>query len=292
MAFKVTNRQILSKDVKRVDIFAPPIARKVQPGQFIICSVKPHDARLSLPVVETDAQRNTMAVIFQETDAGYAQLGQVQINDELHSVTGPFGNSPVIEKWGSVACVADGLGIAQILPLARALKQAGNKVISFIGAPTKSLLILQSQIRLASYKFFLSTQDGSFEKRGSAVEAVREFLKREKIDVAFAAGSPALMQTAAKLTQEHNVRTWAFLNPVMFDGTGNCGSCRVMVDGNVRLACVDGPVFDAHAVDFDDYQLRLNAYKEPLWDNLPLSASPKRSGSAIFGKFLLGIRKS
>lgn len=292
MTFKVVNRQILSKDVKRVDILAPLIARKVQPGQFIICCVKPHEERVSLPIVETDPKRETIAVMFQEKDPALIKLGQLQINEEIHSLSGPFGNSPAVEKWGSVACIADGLAIAQILPLARALKQAGNKVISFIGAPTKSLLILQSQIRLASYKFFLSTQDGSFEKKGSASDALREFLKREKVDMAFCAGSVDLLKSVAQLTRDHKVKAWAFLNPTMFDGIGMCGSCRVIVDGKVRLACVDGPVFDAHAIDYDDYQIRLNAYKESAWGNLPLLANPKRSGSTIFEKFLSGIRRN
>ncbi len=290
--FKVTNKQTLSRDIRRIDILAPSIAREFQPGQFVIVSVKPNEERMALPIMETDAQRRSIALVFQENDAAFAQLGQVPINAEIHSISGPFGNSPAVEKWGTVACIADGLAIAQILPLARALKQAGNKVVSFIGAPTKPLLILQSQIRLASYKFFLSTLDGSFEKRGFAADALREFLKKEKIHAAFVAGSTELMQAVSSFTRTHKIKTMAFLNPVMFDGNGVCGSCRVTVDGKIRLACVDGPVFDAHKVDFEDYKVRLNAYKDYSWDSSRLIASPKRNGSTIFEKFLSGIIKN
>ena len=292
MTFKVVNRQVLSKDIKRVDVEAPLIARKVQPGQFIILSVKPNDDKISLLVVEVDAQRRSITLIFQETDNALSQLGQLQINDEIYSVVGPFGNGVSIEKWGSVACIADGIGIAQVLPMARLLKQAGNKVMSFIGAPNMASLILQSQMRLVSHKISLATEDGSYEKRGRPVDAFREFLNKEKIDRVFAAGSAELMEGVSLLTRQRNIKTLVYLNPVMFDGTGVCGSCRVTIDGKVRLACVDGPVFDAHQVDFEDYKIRLNAYKELVWDNLKSLPSPKRSGSKTFEKFLSGILKS
>jgi len=291
MTFRILNRQVLSNNIKRLDIEAPLIVRQVWLGQFVILSIKPHDDKISLPIIDADSQRKSITLIFQETDAALIRLGQLQINDEIYLVAGPFGNGVTIEKWGSVACIADGIGIAQILSVARALKQVGNKVMNFIGASTRASLILQSQMRLISYKIFMATEDGSFEKRGRILDAFREFLNKDKVDRVFTAGSAELMEGVCALTRPKNIKTWVCLNPVMLDGTGICGSCRVTVDGKIRLACVDGPIFDGHSVNFEDYKIRLNATKEFAWDNLKSFVSPKRSESKIFEKFLLGILK-
>ena len=178
MSFKVVNRQILSKEVKRVDILAPHVARKILPGQFILVSIHPDDDRLSFTVSEIDANRGSIALIFQEDSPAKQQLGQLQINDEIHMVSGPFGNPIEVKKEGFVACVADGLGIAEILPAVRAFKLAGNKVLTFIGAANKAQLILQSQMRLASYKIFIATQDGSWERKVLASNALSDYLKK------------------------------------------------------------------------------------------------------------------
>lgn len=292
MPFKVVNRQILSKEVKRVDILAPQIARKILPGQFVLVSIHPDDDRLSFTVSEVDANRGSIALIFQENSPALQQLGQLQINDEVHMVSGPFGNPIEIKKEGFVALVADGLGVADILPAARAFKLAGNKVLTFMGAPNKAQLILQSQMRLASYKIFMATQDGSWERKGLASNALADYLKKEKVDLIYTAGSPELMQAVAETTREKGIRTLARLNPVMFDATGVCGSCRVIVGGKTRFACTEGPVFNAHEVDFEDYKIRLKTYGEFAWDNSRLQSSQKNDGSGTFGKFLSGILKS
>ena len=292
MPFKVVNRQILSKDVKRVDILAPLVARKILPGQFILVSIHPDDDRLSFTVSEIDAHRGSIALIFQEDSPAKQQLGQLQINDEVHLIAGPFGNPIEIKKEGFVACIADGLGIAEILPAVRAFKQAGNKVLTFIGGQNKSQLILQSQMRLLSYKSFAATKDGSWERRGTPVDALTDYLKKEKVDLVYTAGSPELMQAVAAATREKGIKTLARLNPVMFDATGVCGSCRVTVGGKTRFACTEGPAFDAHEVDFEDYKVRINSYKEYAWDNSRLQSSQKKDGSGTLGKFLSGIIKS
>ncbi|OGX32869.1 MAG: hypothetical protein A2787_05560 [Omnitrophica WOR_2 bacterium RIFCSPHIGHO2_01_FULL_48_9] len=287
--FKVINRQVLANGVRRLDILAEPIARKIQPGQFVIVTITQHGDKISLPVAEIDANRRSLVIIFRETDLAAQPLGRLQIDDEIFLVAGPYGNALKIEKLGTVACVADEMGIVQILPIVRAMKQVGNKVCSFLGARTKSGLILQSQLRLASYKIFMATQDGSWERRGVPSDALRDFLYKEKIEAVYVAGSVDLMQKVAEVTLPRKIKTWAQLNPPMLDGTGACGSCRVTVDGRIRLACVDGPVFDAHGIDFEDYKIRINAFQESVWDNRLSLSSPQRNGSAIFGKFLSGI---
>lgn len=292
MPFTVVNRQILSKDVKRVDILAPQIARKILPGQFILVSIRPDDDRLSFTVSEAEANRGSIALIFQEDSPAKQQLGQLQINDEVHLVSGPFGVPLEIKKEGFVACVADGIGIAEILPAVRAFKLAGNKILTFMGGQNRAALILQSQMRLASYKIFMATKDGSWERRGLASDALADYLKKEKVDLVYTAGSPELMQRVAEATRDKGIKTLARLSPVMFDATGVCGSCRVTVGGKTKFACTEGPVFDAHQVDFEDYKVRLNTYGEFAWDNSRFQPSPKSEGSGTFGKFLSGILKS
>ncbi len=289
--FKIINRQILASDVKRLDILALSIAREVQPGQFVIVTTTPNGDKISLPVIEVDAHRGSIALIFKETSAATKYLGALPINGMVHSVFGPIGRPARIEKVGVAACVADGLGIAAILPITRALKQSGNKVLGIISATTRKDLILQPQMRLACHKIVMTTQDGSYERRGNAFAALRECVDKEKIDLVYLAGSVATLESIAQFTKEKNIKTLVQLHPPMFDGTGVCGTCRVTVNNQMRLACVDGPEFDAHQVDFGDYRIRLNAFEELLWDNRQLSTSPKRNALITFAKFLSGILK-
>lgn len=289
MSFKVVNRQILSLDIKRIDILAPGLARAIQPGQFVIVTLNEHDHRKAFSVTEVEINRGSLALIFQEEDLLTQAMGRLQIDDEIHLMTGPYGKAVKIDKWGLVACIADDLGIVQALPVVRALKQADNKVCTFMGAKTKAGLILQSQMRVASYKIFMATQDGSWERRGSPADSFKDFLNKEKPAMVYAAGSVDLMQKISQLTAERGIKTFVQLKPVMFDGVGLCGSCRVTVGGQVRLACVDGPVFNGHEVDFEDYRIRLNAYKELAWEK---PVSQKRGGFKIFEKFPSGILKN
>jgi ferredoxin--NADP+ reductase len=292
MSFKVVNRQVLSPDVKRLDILAPLIARRIYPGQFVIVTVQERGERIALPVVEIESNRGSVTFIFHENTSALRELGGLQINDEVAAISGPFGKPFKIEKLGMVACIADGMGIAQLLSIARALKQAGNKVISFIGAPKKSLLVLQSQMRLASYKIFMTTQDGSFERKGSPTDSLRQFLNSEKLDMIITAGSVELIESVCTIAKERGIQTFVHLNPMIFDGTGVSGSCRVTINGQITSACIEGPIFDGQSIDFADYKMRLNAYKESPWDSYQSTVSQKKSGSEIFGKFLSGIRKS
>ena len=298
--FKIISKQILAEDVKRLDILAPGIARKVRPGQFVSVSPEEGDERIPLTVVDHDAAKGTITLIFQEVGYTTQKLGSIQINEEIFSILGPLGNPAPIAQEGIVICIATGTGIAQILPVCRAYAKAGNRVIGIIGAKTKSSLILQSQMRLACYKLFTTTNDGSFERKGLATDVLKEWLMKQPTQLVYAVGSLEMMQAVSSLTREENIKTRVVLNPIMVDCMGLCGSCRVKVAGQMVLSCIDGPEFDGHQVDFADLNIRMNAFKPRLdgagsfdtWQESKKPSSPKSDETKTLTKFLSGFLKS
>ena len=255
--FKLINKQLIAKDVKRLDITAPLVAEKFQPGQFIMLGVSEHDEKIPITIFDVDTYRGSIGLIIKEQCPSTKALGQLQINDTVASILGPLGNPATVKKVGTAAFVAVDMGITQILPVCRAFKQVGNKkVVGIISTKTRKETILEPQMRLACQKLFMVTEDGSYERKGNAVNFLNDYLGREKVDLVYAAGPMEVLQRIAQVTKEKGIKTLVQLNPVMLDGTGICGSCRVVVNGQVRLACVDGPEFDAHKVDFDDLKLR------------------------------------
>ena len=203
----------------------------------------------------------------------------------------------MIEKTGTIVCVATGIGTTQILPICRAHRKIGNKVIGLIGAKTKKLLMLEAQMRLSCHKLLIATDDGSYIKRGLATDPLRELLHQEKIHLVYAVGSVDMMQAVAAMTQEREIPTRVSLQPVMVDATGICGSCRVKVGGRIVLACVEGPEFDGHRVDFHDLKIRTDAFgagknKDRTWFNRKSIPYPLKNASGVFRKFLAGILKS
>ncbi len=257
---KILNKQIIAANVKRIDVLAPDIAAKIQPGQFIMVAPDENGERIPLPVVDSDFKKGSMGLIFQENSFWTRRLGQLQIDDEIPVVLGPLGVPIKILRLGTVVCIATGLGVLAILPVARALKKEGNKVIGILGAKNKKSLMLEPQMRLICNKLSVATEDGSYIKRGLATDCFQEVLKTEEIHGLFAAGSPEMMRAVAAVTREKKIKAWVMLNPVMLDGTGLCGSCRVTVGGRSLLACVEGPVFDAQEVDYEDLKIRMKAY--------------------------------
>lgn len=300
MNFKILNKQSLGVDVKRLDIKAEEIARRIQPGQFVMVTPLERSERIPLSVVDADAVRGTISLIFQETGFTTRQLGALQINDNIFNILGPLGVAPEIKKVGVVVCITTGMGTTQILPICRAHKKIGNKVIGLIGAKTKKNLVLESQLRLTCHKILIATNDGSYIKRGLATDLLRDLLKQEKVDLVHAVGSVDMMESVCVMTREKNIPTRVSLHPVMVDGTGMCGSCRVKVGGETVLACLEGPQFDGHAVDFEDLKVRMNAFdvkkdaqgKELSWFSPRLQPSRLKNGSEIFQRFLSGFQKS
>ena len=272
MDFEIVNRQILSPDIRRLEIRAPMIAAKVKAGQFVRICAEEGDNPVSLTVVDMDAGRGVITLIVHESSPSARKLGEMPINEMVYSILGPLGEASFVEKFGTIVCVATGPGIAQILPVARALKKTGNKLIGIIGARTKKELLLEAQMRLACHKIFVTTDDGSYERRGLATDLFRKLLidlfptkqvnKEEKIDRVYASGSVDMMETVCGLTRESGIATRVMIYPVMVDCAGMCGSCRIRVGGKTVLGCVDGPEFNGHDVDFQDLKIRMNAWEQ------------------------------
>ncbi len=258
--FKIVNKQLLAKDSKRLDIESPQIAKNVLPGQFVMVVTDENSEWIPITVMEADAGRGIISLIVQEVGPSTRQLANKPINEELFSVMGPLGQPMKIEKFGVVVCAATGLGVAQILPICRAFKKAGNKVIGVMGAKTRKLLMLEAQMRLSCHQLIITTDDGSYEHKGQANEIVRELLETQDINLVYTTGSVAMMKAIAGLTQKFGVKTLVKLNPMMLCGAGICGSCRVKVGGKEVLACECGPIFEAQSVDYDDLRIRKEAF--------------------------------
>ena len=246
-------------------------------------------ARIPLTVVDTDQRKGTITIIVHEVGKISSKLAAMTLRHHIFSILGPLGVALSIEKKGTVVCVATGIGAAQILPMARAFKEAGNKVIGVIGAKTKKEILLEAQMRLACHKLVMATNDGSYERKGLATEILQEFMEKEAIHAVYAIGTVDMMEAVAAMTKEQNIPTTVYLNPMMVDCMGMCGSCRVKIGRDILLACTDGPVFNGHLVDFDDYKIRINAFKEELWHNPEFKHNPSTNEPKIFKRFLSGI---
>lgn len=255
--FKITNKQIIGEGIKRIEVEAEAVASKARPGQFVMVTPSSADCGIPLSVVEADAQRGRITLVFQEVGLTTQRLGTLSIGSSIFSILGPLGVPSDIKEAEVVLCVGCGISIAQLLPICRALRKLRNKVIGIIGAKTKKVLILESQMRLACHKLYIATEDGSYEKKGSVVDLLSGVIKNEKPRLVYAVGPLTMLQAASSLTKENNIKTLITLNPVMVDGIGLCGSCRVRVHGEYVLACVDGPEFDGHSVDFNDLMNRV-----------------------------------
>lgn len=259
---KIVYREALAPNVKKFIVSSPQIAKKAQPGQFVVLIVDEKGERIPLTVVDTDTARGTITLIFQEVGRGTCRLGNLQVDDTVLHLLGPLGKATEIRKMGSVVTVGGGVGIAEVYPVTRAFKKAGNKVITIIGARNKDLLILEQEIKKVSDKLYISTDDGSYGRKGFVSDVLKAVLAGTKIDLVYAVGPVPMMRVVSELTRPAKVKTMVSLNPIMVDATGMCGSCRVCVEGKTAFACVEGPEFDAHLVDFTELEKRLNQFSE------------------------------
>lgn len=282
---------MLTKSIKRLDIIAPQIAAKVQPGQFVNVRPSPLDETIPLTVIDTDLSKGSITVIVHEVGATSRQLASKGINDMVAAILGPLGTPIQIKKKGVVVCISSGIGAAQMLPICRSLREVGNKVIGIIGAKTKRSVLMESQMRLACNKLLIATKDGTYERRGVATDILAELLENESLNQVHAAGAADMLESVCQMTKRKRIKTYVQLNPVMVDCLGMCGSCRVRVGNKTVLACVDGPVFDGHRVDFDHYRIRLNAYEEQKWDSLKAQFNRNKNESKTFKKLISGILK-
>jgi ferredoxin/flavodoxin---NADP+ reductase len=263
MGTRILEKSTIAEGICRVIIEAPRIAKKSKAGNFVIVRANEYAERIPLTIVDSNLACGTITLIVQSVGKSTRLLNSLHPGDQIADVIGPLGHPTRIESFVTAVCVGGGVGTAEVLPIARAAKAAGNEVISIIGARTKSLLILEEEMREASDELYILTDDGSYERQGLVIDPLAELIHEGRNpDVIYAIGPMPMMRAVAELTEPYNIKTFVSLNPVMIDGTGMCGGCRVVVDGKTRFACVDGPEFDAHQVDFDTLILRNRAYVE------------------------------
>ncbi len=259
---EITYKRRLSENVVHIDVYAPLIAKKAEPGQFVILRALERGERIPLTVAKTNSENGTITLIFQEVGKTTLALGTLNVGDSLRDIVGPLGNPTPIKKYGNVAVVAGGLGTAEMLPIARAMRQSGNYVISIVGARRADLLILVDEMREVSDELIITTDDGSLGIKGVVTDPLRNLINEGQVDFVITCGPVIMMKFVAQITKEKKIPTYASLNPIMVDGTGMCGACRLNLDGETKFACVDGPDFDAHRVDFDELMMRQKAFVE------------------------------
>jgi ferredoxin/flavodoxin---NADP+ reductase len=243
------------------EISAPLIATKAKPGQFVILKANETGERIPLTMADTDPKKGTITIIYQIAGKSTSLFKSLQVGSYFQDVIGPLGKPTHLEKLGTVVCVGGGTGVAVMHPITRGLKEMGNRVIAIIGARNKDLLILEDKMKAASHELHVCTDDGSYGHHGFVTDVLKEVLSKEDVKLVVGIGPVPMMKFVCKVTGEYKVKTIVSLNAIMVDGTGMCGCCRVSVGGDTRFACVDGPEFDGHKVDFDELSQRLNAYK-------------------------------
>ncbi|MDM8542285.1 sulfide/dihydroorotate dehydrogenase-like FAD/NAD-binding protein [Desulfococcaceae bacterium HSG7] len=259
--FKIVKREVYSQGTVIMNqIEAPKIARKAKPGQFVILKADEEGERIPLTMADLDVEKGTIDIIYQVVGTSTAKFRDMQVGDAYQDIIGPLGQPTHLEKLGKVVCVGGGTGIAVLHPITRGLKEVGNHVIGIIGARSKDILILEDKMRLASTELHVCTDDGSYGHHGFVTEVLKEVLEKEDVKLVVAIGPVPMMKFLTILTKEYDTPTMVSLNPIMVDGTGMCGCCRVSVGGETKFVCVDGPEFDAHKVDFEELMMRLQAY--------------------------------
>ncbi|MCD4807308.1 MAG: sulfide/dihydroorotate dehydrogenase-like FAD/NAD-binding protein [Methanococcoides sp.] len=272
MAYKIIEKRQLVPDVHLMNIQAPDVAAAAKAGQFIILRIDEAGERIPLTIADYNADEGSVTIIFQEMGKTTKQLAKMSAGEELLDFVGPLGKESEIEKLGTVVLVGGGVGIAPIYPQAKEYRAAGNKVISIIGARNKDMLILEAEMIAASDEVLVATDDGSKGHHGFVTDLVKQLLDGEEhIDRIVAIGPPIMMRAVADVTGPYDVETLVSLNPIMVDGTGMCGGCRVNVGGEVKFACVDGPEFNAKDVDFNLLMSRLSFYRKEEADAITKS---------------------
>lgn len=250
--YKILLREDLVPSIHLFKVAAPGVARKAQAGQFVVVRIDEKGERIPLTIADWDREEGSLTLVFMEVGTTTARLAQLKAGDFIADLVGPLGLPAHIEKFGTVVCVAGGVGAAPIFPIGRALKKAGNKIFSILGARSKDLLFWEERLRSFSDQLTVTTDDGTYGRKGLVTEPLKELLEGgEKIDLVVAIGPGVMMKFCSKTTQPFGVKTIVSLNPIMMDGTGMCGVCRVAVGGVTKFACVDGPDFDGHQVDWD-----------------------------------------
>ncbi len=262
MGYKILSKTELCPNQYELKIEAPYVTRNAQAGQFIIFRVEEQGERVPITIADVDRENGILTVVFMAVGYTTKKLAMLEVGDEIVDVVGPLGKPTEIEKYGTVVCVAGGYGAAPCYLISKAFHDAGNKVHMITGARNKDLLFWQDKMKTACTELHVATDDGSLGHKGFVTEVLAEIMENEKVDYVIAVGPMPMMRAVANLTREKGIKTEASMNPIMIDGTGMCGACRVTVGGEVKFACIDGPDFDAHKIDFDEVINRTKIYKD------------------------------
>lgn len=268
---KILNKQVIAEAsdtrITRLDIHAPLIASKVRPGQFIVIMVKEEGERIPLTVVDKNRDSGTITLIVQEIGFSTKLLAGMNPGDSIYAIAGPMGHATELKDYGDVILIGGGVGIAELFPLAKGMKEAGNDVTTILGARTKELLILENELRSVSDAFHITTDDGTYGQKGFVTDILKKLLTQyasrdTQYDLVYAVGPIPMMKLVSGITKEFNVKTIVSLNALMVDATGMCGGCRVKIGNEVKFSCVDGPEFDAHLVDWEELVKRTKTYTD------------------------------
>jgi len=261
--FKIIKKKILAQSIKLIEVVAPEIASKAQAGQFIILRIDENGERIPLTVADFNRQEGTITLIYQEVGRTTLDLGQMESGDFILDMVGPLGKPSEIEKYGTVICVGGGVGVAPIFPITRALANRDNRIISIIGARSNKHLILAEEMESVSDKLYIATDDGTSGQKGFVTDILKQIIDSEMhVDLVVAIGPLVMMKAVSELTRPYKIKTVVSLNPIMVDGTGMCGACRVLVGKDTKFACVDGPEFDGHLVDWAIAESRARMFVE------------------------------
>jgi ferredoxin--NADP+ reductase len=262
--FRILENEPITSNLHRLRLYAPRIARRRQPGQFVIVHADDQSERIPLTIADADPEAGTITLFVQAVGYSTRRLVALAAGRQIRDLAGPLGRPTHIESWGRVACVGGGVGTAVLYPLAKALAEAGNRVTTLIGGRTAELIILARELAVFSDEVLITTEDGSLGRQGFVTAVLADLLEDESRcpQAVFAVGPVPMMKAVTAMTKPYGVKTIVSLNPIMIDGTGMCGGCRVMVGGEMKFACVDGPEFDGHQVDFDLLADRLRTYRD------------------------------
>ena len=262
MGYKILSKKELCPNQFEIKVDAPYVVRNAKAGQFIIFRADENSERVPLTIADVDKGKGELTLVFMAVGYSTKLLASLNEGDEIHDIVGPLGQPTHIEKYGTVVCLAGGYGAAPCYLIAKAFKDAGNKVYMIMGARNKDLIFWQDKMKNACTELFITTDDGTLGEKGFVTQVLDRIIKNEKVDYAIAVGPMPMMRAVADLTRDKGIYTEASMNPIMVDGTGMCGACRVTVGGETKFACVDGPDFDAHKIDFDEVINRTRIYKD------------------------------
>ena len=262
MGYKILSKKELCPNQFEIRVDAPYVVRNAKAGQFIIFRADENSERVPLTIADVDKEKGELMLVFMAVGYSTKLLASLNEGDEIHDIVGPLGQPTHIEKYGTVVCLAGGYGAAPCYLIAKAFKDAGNKVYMIMGARNKDLIFWQDKMKNACTELFITTDDGTLGEKGFVTQVLDRIIKNEKVDYAIAVGPMPMMRAVADLTRDKGIYTEASMNPIMVDGTGMCGACRVTVGGETKFACVDGPDFDAHKIDFDEVINRTRIYKD------------------------------